>query len=123
MSPRAVLPAMTLLTAGLVLAGCTIPLLHGAHSTNAADSSASPTDTKAECASLSEQIKTNQIQVRQAPSTSVNEDIVAAAQGNAAKRLDDLRSQYDSLGCSAAQLPPSSGRFAPLPPAPGGPQR
>ena len=45
---------------------------------------------------------------------------MAAAQGNADRRLDQLRAQYDALGCPDTQLPSQSGRFAPLPPAPGG---
>jgi hypothetical protein len=97
-------------------------LLHRSSSPSVADSGGNPADVQAECGSLSEEIKTNENAVRQAPSTSINEDIVAAAQGNADKRLDELRSQYDSLGCPDSKLPPSTGRFAPLPPAPGGSQ-
>lgn len=124
MSHRTLLAAATLLTAGVILAGCSIPLQHTPRSAVAvaADGSGSPADTQAECASLSSEIKTNENEVRQAPTTSINEDIVAAAQGHAEKHLDELRTQYDALGCPAAQLPPSHGPFAPLPPAPGGPQ-
>jgi hypothetical protein len=122
MSHRTMLPAATLLATGVILAGCSIPLQHTPRSVAAADGSGSPADTQAECASLSSEIKTNENALRQAPTTSINEDIVAAAQGHAEKHLDELRTQYDALGCPAAQLPPSHGPFAPLPPAPGGAQ-
>jgi len=136
MSPRAVshyalrhhakLCATILLSASAVLAGCTIPLQRSASDSSAAGSTGgagTSTDTQGQCASLRDEIKTNQNKLRQAPTTSINEDIVAAAQGHAAKRIDDLQAQYDALGCSATQLPPSHGRFAPLPAAPGGKQQ
>jgi hypothetical protein len=108
--------------AAAMLAGCSIALQrqHPDAGTNAGTPGGSDSGTEAECASLRSQIRTNQIKLRQAPTTSVNEDIVAAAQGNASRRLDQLRAQYDDLGCSDSQLPPQRGRFAPLPPAPGG---
>ena len=111
-----------------VLAGCTIPLQRtassgGAGGAGGAGSTDSSADTQGQCASLRDEIKTNQNKLRQAPTTSINKDIVAAAQGHAAKRLDDLQAEYDALGCSATQLPPSHGRFAPLPAAPGGKQQ
>ncbi|HEX4025328.1 MAG TPA: hypothetical protein VHX52_11605 [Steroidobacteraceae bacterium] len=126
MSYRAKLRATILLGAGVILAGCSIPLQQtspGAPPQSSAATNGSSTDTQSQCADLRTQIKTSQNALRQAPTTSINEDIVAAAQGKADKQLDDLRAQYDALGCPDAQLPPLHGQFAPLPPAPGGPQR
>jgi hypothetical protein len=108
------------LGAAATLAGCNIALQRQHTDAGVSTGAAGDSSTEAECASLRSQIRTNQIKLRQAPTTSVNEDIVAAAQGNASRRLDQLRAQYDDLGCSDTQLPSQRGRFAPLPPAPGG---
>jgi len=114
--------ATILFGASALLAACTIPLQRGDASSSATPSAGSSTGIQSQCVSLRDEIKTNQNKLRSAPTTSTNEDIVAAAQGHAAQRLDELQARYDELGCSAKALPPSHGRFAPLPPAPGGRQ-
>ena len=75
-------------------------------------------DNAAECADVLAQIKDNEEMRRVAPSTSVNPDIVSAADGKAEKRIDDLRQRYDALNCPA-QAPSRPVRQPPLQPAPG----
>lgn len=71
------------------------------------------------CADLRSQIRSAQASARQAPSTSISEDIVAARVGKADQRLDDLRTQYDQNGCSSSQEPATHERVPSLPAAPG----
>jgi hypothetical protein len=72
------------------------------------------------CEDLRTQIRSALASARQAPATSIDENIVAAREAHADQRLDDLRSQYDQLGCASEKLPPDHSRV-PLPPAaPGG---
>src|ERR1700676_2294500 len=83
-------------------------------SANAADA------TAAECQRLRAEIRSNQQAVREAPTTSTSPQIVAAAQAQADKRIDDARARLDELNCpsegdSSVKLRP----LAPLPPAPG----
>jgi hypothetical protein len=73
----------------------------------------------AQCSDLSAQIRGEQVAERQAPSTSIDEDIVSATIAKADKRIDQLQQQYDSLGCPDSELPSIHDRVPQLPPAPG----
>jgi hypothetical protein len=73
-----------------------------------------------ECEQLRAEIRSNQQAVREAPTTSISPQIVAAEEAKADKRADDTRQQLDELEC-----PPERdssvkvGPLAPMPPAPG----
>jgi hypothetical protein len=76
----------------------------------------------AQCQQLRDQIRANQESEREAPSTSTSPQIVAAAQGKADQRIDDLRNRMDTLGCEEESKDSSNhARVAPLPPAPNAP--
>jgi hypothetical protein len=93
-----------------------------------ADASVSaPTNTDdpvaAQCQQLRAQIRVNQQSQREAASISTSPQIVAAAQGKADQRIEQLRAQLDALDCAEhdghdSASPP---RIAPLPPAPNAP--
>jgi len=72
------------------------------------------------CSQLRADIRSEQSTERTAPSTSTDEDIVAASEAKADQKIAQLQQQYDQLGCSAEQLPPTHSRTPLLPPAPGG---
>jgi hypothetical protein len=75
-----------------------------------------------ECRQIREQIRANRESEREAPTTSTSPEIVAAAEGKADKRIEDLRTRYDELDCpSEPDEPATSPRIAPLPPAPAAP--
>ena len=75
----------------------------------------------AECEQLRAQIRANQQDVREAPTTSTSPEIVAAAEAKADKRIDDTRARLDDLDCpSDSDDSARPRRLAPLPPAPGG---
>jgi hypothetical protein len=89
---------------------------------------ASDTDdpAAARCQQLRDQIRVDRQSAREAPTTSTSPEIVAAAQGQADKRIDDLEQDLDSAGCNDRQ--PASGnaddsRLPPLQPAPNAPNR
>jgi hypothetical protein len=121
---QGVLVAATVL---LALAGCSegsMPVLRS-HARAVPPAVAAPADgsdpTAAQCEQLRAEIRANQQEVREAPTTSTSPQIVAAAQAKADKRIDDKRSQLDDLDCAggsgkAAVKPPPQ---APIPPAPG----
>jgi len=74
----------------------------------------------AECEQLRAQIRANQQDVREAPTTSTSPEIVAAAEAKADKRIDDTRARLDDLDCpSDSDDSARPRRLAPLPPAPG----
>lgn len=82
--------------------------------------------TAARCQQLRDQIRVDRQSAREAPTTSTSPEIVAAAQGKADKRIDDLQDELDSSGCNDKQ--PASGstddsRLPPLQPAPNAPNR
>lgn len=73
-----------------------------------------------ECADLLAQIRQSQEERRQAVATSVNPDIVNAAQGKADQQIEELRHRYDELDCPAeAGDSTRRHRQPPLQPAPG----
>ena len=77
-------------------------------------------DKTAQCASIRDQIRSNQESQREAPATSVSASIVESSEARAEKHIDDLRARYDDLDCpddSATDVP---SRLAPIQPAPGG---
>jgi hypothetical protein len=77
-------------------------------------------DMNSECADLLAQIRDSQETRREAPTTSINPDIVDASQGKADKRIDDLQQRYEELDCPAADAAANRpGRQPPLQPAPG----
>ena len=81
-------------------------------------SSTDSEDSAAECADIQAQIRHNEESRREAPASSVNPDIVDAAQAKADKRIDDLRQRYVSLDCPGDPSPRPA-RVPPLQPAPG----
>jgi len=84
-------------------------------SSGAADESG---DNSAECADIRAQIRDSEEKKREAPVTSINPDIVSAAEGKAELRIEELRQRYDALDCPG-DAAPSPGRVPPLQPAPG----
>jgi hypothetical protein len=72
-----------------------------------------------QCRDIATQIRTEQTTERAAPSTSIDEDIVAATLAKADKRIDRLQQQYDSLGCPDSDLPATHERIPQPPRAPG----
>ena len=90
------------------------------HRAGASDASTSTDseDSAAECADIQAQIRANEESLREAPATSVNPDIVDAAQARAQKHIDDLRERYASLDCPG-DASPRPARVPPLQPAPG----
>jgi hypothetical protein len=74
----------------------------------------------AQCQQLRDQIRANQESVREAPTISTSPQIVAAAQGKADRRIQDLRDRMESLDC-ADEGHSSYSRVPPLPPAPNAP--
>ena len=85
-----------------------------------------PADNKdpaaAQCQLLRDQIRANQESQRGAPSISTSPQIVAAAQGKADQRIDQLQARLDSLDCADDSSDSThKARIAPLPPAPNAP--
>ena len=78
------------------------------------------TDKKAQCASIRDQIRSNQESLREAPATSVSSSIVESSEARAQKHIDDLRQQYDDLDCPDDSSSDMPGKVPPLQPAPGG---
>ena len=74
----------------------------------------------AQCQQLRDQIRTDQESVREAPTISTSPQIVAAAEGKADQRIQDLRDQLDSLDCADDGHSPHSS-VPPLPAAPNAP--
>jgi hypothetical protein len=80
----------------------------------------------ARCQQLRDQIRVDRQSAREAPTTSTSPEIVAAAQGQADKRIDELQDQLDTLGCNDHPTAPAGGadaRLPPLQPAPNAPNR
>jgi hypothetical protein len=77
----------------------------------------------AQCQALRDQIRSNQESGREAPTISTSPQIVAAAEGKADQRIDELQSRLDTLDCADQGNPDahSKARIAPLPPAPNAP--
>ena len=77
----------------------------------------------AQCQQLRAQIRVNQQSQREAATVSTSPQIVAAAQGKADQRIDQLREQLDALDCAEHDGHDSRSpvRIAPLPPAPNAP--
>jgi hypothetical protein len=119
------LTGAALLTAALLLAGCTDPpVLRSRVDANMAAPTDSNDPVAAQCQQLRDQIRANQEQQREAVTFSTNPQIVAAAQAKADQRVDQLRDRMDVLDCADQQpdapktAPP---RITPLPPAPNAP--
>jgi hypothetical protein len=77
-----------------------------------------------QCQQLRDQIRSNQESEREAVTISTNPQIVAAAEGKADQRIDQLRNRMDSLDCADQEKQDSSSsatRIAPMPPAPNAP--
>jgi hypothetical protein len=79
-------------------------------------------DAAGACAELGAQIRESLEAQREAPTTSVNPEIVGASQARAERRIDQLQSRYEALDCPAEELP-GRARLPPLQPAPGAPGR
>jgi len=77
-------------------------------------------EKKTQCASIRDQIRSNQESLREAPATSVSASIVESAQARAQKHVDDLRAQYDDLDCPDDSSSDMPGKLPPVQPAPGG---
>src|SRR5580700_1553885 len=78
----------------------------------------------AQCQQLRDQIRANQESQREAVTISTNPQIVAAAEGKADQRIDQLRNRMDSLDCADQEKQDASSpssRIAPMPPAPNAP--
>jgi hypothetical protein len=76
----------------------------------------------AQCQQLRDQIRVDQESQREATTISTNPQIVAAAQGKADQRIEQLRDRLDALDCAdQGRADPSGPRIAPLPPAPNAP--
>jgi hypothetical protein len=78
----------------------------------------------AQCQQLRDQVRGNQESQREAVTISTNPQIVAAAEGKADQRIDQLHNRMDSLGCADQAQQDSSStatRIAPMPPAPNAP--
>jgi hypothetical protein len=73
----------------------------------------------AQCQAIASQIRAEQAIERAAPSTSIDEDIVAATLAKADKQIDRLQQQYDSQNCPDSERPATHERVPQLPPAPG----
>jgi hypothetical protein len=118
---RTTLPALvTCALLGLAVSGCE-DLNWPFHRPQSSSSSSPGEDisgNSSECADIRAQIKDNQESRREAPTTSTNQDIVAASEGKADKRIDDLQTRYDALDCPSDESPGTS-RLPPLQPAPG----
>jgi hypothetical protein len=115
---------MAVLIAPCVTASCSDGLVLRSR----ADASVSaPTNSDdpvaAQCQRLRAQIRVNQQSQREAASVSTSPQIVAAAQGKADQRIEELRAQLDALDCAEHDSHDSSNppRMAPLPPAPNAP--
>lgn len=74
----------------------------------------------AQCQQLRDQIRADQESVREAPTISTSPQIVAAAEGRADQRIQDLREQLDSLDCADEGHAVHSS-VPPLPAAPNAP--
>jgi hypothetical protein len=122
--PSACIQSVCIGAALLLLSSCSqLPVLRSqadAHITAPTDSS---DPAAAQCQALRDQIRSNQESLREAPTISTSPQIVAAAQGRADQRIEELRARLDSLDCASdsdantARKP----RLAPLPPAPNAP--
>jgi hypothetical protein len=78
-------------------------------------------DTAAECAGIRDEIRSNQETLREAPTTSTAPQIVAASEGKADHRIEELQTRLDSLNCPSEDKASSrAGKTPPLQPAPGG---
>jgi hypothetical protein len=77
----------------------------------------------AQCQALRDQIRSNQESGREAPTISTSPQIVAAAEGRADQRIDELQRRLDTLDCpdEASTDSGRKTRLAPLPPAPNAP--
>jgi len=124
---RHIAPAAVLLMSACLagsLAGCSDgpPMLRS----QVADAISAPANSDdpaaAQCQQLRDQIRANQESEREAPSFSTSPQIVAAAEGKADQRINDLQNRMDTLGCEEQPKETSgNGRVAPLPPAPNAP--
>ncbi len=89
-------------------------------------SSSADDPAAARCEQLRDQIRVDRQSAREAPTTSTSPEIVAAAQGKADKRIDDLQDELDSSGCNdhrPASASADDSRLPPLQPAPNAPNR
>jgi hypothetical protein len=108
----------------LLLAACSeLPVLRSRADANISAPANSNDPLAAQCQQLRDQIRANQESQREAPTISTSPQIVAAAQGKADQRIEQLRERLDTLGCADQDSHESSSsvRVAPLPPAPNAP--
>jgi hypothetical protein len=116
---------MVLGASGTLLCACEGPIVLRSRADASVTAPVNPDDPQAaQCTQLREQIRVDQEALREAPAISTSPQIVAAAQGKADQRIDELRSRMDLLGCSAENANADAGervRLAPLPPAPNAP--
>jgi hypothetical protein len=100
-----------------------LPVLRSQADSRITASADSADPAAAQCQTLRDQIRSNQESEREAPTISTSPQIVAAAQGKADQRIDELQSRLDTLDCANEGSPDSRSRprIAPLPPAPNAP--
>jgi hypothetical protein len=112
--------------ASLWLAACSDgpPVLRSRADANISAPTNSNDPVAAQCEQLRDQIRSNQESQREAVTISTNPQIVAAAEGKADQRIDQLRNRMDSLDCADQEKQDASSpssRIAPMPPAPNAP--
>jgi hypothetical protein len=109
----------------MLLSACEGPIVLRSRADASVTAPSNPDDPlAAQCTQLREQIRVNQESLREAPAISTSPQIVAAAEGKADQRIDELRNRMDELGCSAEYANADAGervRMMPLPPAPNAP--
>ena len=109
----------------LLIASCSDgpPVLRSQVAASIAPRSDGDDSVAAQCQQLRDQIRANRESEREAPSFSTSPQIVAAAEGKADQRIDEVQSRMDTLDCTDAADKDSNGngRVAPLPAAPNAP--
>jgi hypothetical protein len=119
-------PGAALAAAALLLVACSDnpPItLRSRADANVAAPANSNDPVAAQCEQLRDQIRADQQSGREAVAVSTNPQIVAAAQGKADQRIDELRERMDALDCTDQPQRdiPSNLRSPVLPPAPNAP--
>jgi hypothetical protein len=105
----------------LSLACCSdMPVLRSQADRHITASPNSSDPVAAQCQQLRAQIRANQESAREAPTISTSPQIVAAAEGKADQRIQELRDRMESLDC-ADEGHSSHSSVPPLPAAPNAP--
>ncbi|HEX4375521.1 MAG TPA: hypothetical protein VHZ99_00045 [Steroidobacteraceae bacterium] len=121
---------MAVLTGALTLGGVACsdsPIVLRSQADRHVEASSNADDpAAARCEQLRDQIRVDRQSSREAPTTSTSPEIVAAAQGQADKRIDDLQDELESSGCNdshSTSAGQDNSRLPPMQPAPNGPNR